>query len=92
MFSVLDLAEERRPSRVIVGILALANHVSKHMEGYTGPVIKENVDLSAKAMYSQAFIDGEDVAEVNLFYSFTNFIDGTYSSATTGCRLGKLPI
>lgn len=64
MFSELDLAEERRPSRVIVGILALANHVSKNVEGYNGPALKKEVSLTAKSMYRQAFIDGEDVAEV----------------------------
>lgn len=77
MFSVLDLAEERRPSRIIVCVLALANHVAKHVKDYAGPVIKDSVSLSAKTMYSQAFIDGEDVLDVTSFLCPSNIFQAS---------------
>jgi hypothetical protein len=93
MFGVLDLAEERRPSRIIVCILALANHVAKHVKGYQGPVLRDTVDLSVKTMYSRAFIDGEDVADVSFFLGFVLTFSGIVNSRTAAFSgLGKLSV
>jgi len=55
-FSATDLIEEKRPSHVLKGIVILANHIGR-MEGYTGPIIKE--DHQKTLNLNSAFLAGE---------------------------------